>query len=125
MLDTQPSDLTALNDRHLIVSNPGSCEGWGYHIGRFDLGRVEIDVADPMTHLSGPPGDPAPALSDPRWPTSCEACGYQFTANDMHMLVCTSVVRLPDGREVNYRDVPDGTTWEDMGDPSDFDYPFD
>lgn len=57
--------------------------------------------------------DVAPPHDDPRWPTSCEACGYQFTDSD-HWQVFQSLLytRGDNGELCTLRDAPPGAMYD-------------
>lgn len=63
---------------------------------------------------------------DPRWPTRCESCAYEFTDDDLWLLDVERIWRRPDtGEEFHLRDAAPGAMywaqWSNMGgDPEAF-----
>jgi hypothetical protein len=50
--------------------------------------------------------------TDPRWPTHCSGCGYEFTGSDEYLLNHTAEYRRTDtGELTTIRDAPVGAMW--------------
>lgn len=111
------ADLTCKNEVWWVRTSELGCLVRGYHKARVLVGRFEIDLEDEKTCYSGR------AVHTNEWsrthgitpklPTHC-ACGYQFRPADPTTRLCYPVLRLPDGREVVYYDLPPGCSWPDM-----------
>jgi hypothetical protein len=108
VLDPLRAHLTAKTETWLVRSSPARCAVHGYHTAKTVLAPVYVDVSDEATWASAR----VPYL-DSSWPTTCD-CGYSFAYDDSQVRLCLPLLRLTDGREVNYRDAPAGTWWEDM-----------
>lgn len=48
---------------------------------------------------------------NPRWPKTCEYCGYEFTADDQWQMFGDTIMRANDGREWPMRMLPTGAMW--------------
>lgn len=75
--------------------------------GKIHDAMVFLDVVDHQE----PSGDSWPH-DDPRWPKTCEKCGYEFKPGDEWQLLHQELFRLPDGREVTLDEAPAGGMME-------------
>lgn len=92
--------------RRYVPSDKGKCADGGYHnalsemIGETPMvpGQYGGKGIEPLSW----PRD------DPRWPTKCEGCGYEFTPDDQWQLFYREKMRGPDGAlySLSYRDHP-------------------
>lgn len=83
-----------------------SCPGFGYHDAKVGLDVVEGPFA--ITDVL----PPEVAADDPRWPTKCEHCDYQFKDADVRQLFAHSIYRREDtGEEMGLQDAPPGAMW--------------
>lgn len=99
--------LSSWTEVWCVCTSPEFCEVHGYHIAR-QRSRLRLDPLQEYTYASGEPLDPDAWY----WKMACE-CGYEFKETDRKQRLCFPVLRLDDGREVIYRDAPEGTTWDE------------
>jgi hypothetical protein len=103
-----------------LGSTSFDCAG-GYHSAMADVRVVpgEYEVRDGRRHLVAT--ESKPALDDPNWPTTCDSCGYAFTADDPHQFWQAQVYERTDtGDLVTLREAPVGACWDAWWLPDDF-----
>lgn len=81
--------------RRYTFSPDSACPGGAGHTASAVTGTVGEDEHQPVT------GDLHPH-DDPRWPGTCEHCGYAFTDADQWQLSDKTIYRLPDGTEFTF-----------------------
>lgn len=103
--------------RYVRAEHDGwTCEG-GWHEA-----RVEIEGAPVQLSERGTYGDAAlePFLEDPRWPSTCDGCAYEFVDDDHRQVSVSRLYRvaaavpgaaLAVGEATTLRDAPPGAMW--------------
>lgn len=92
----EPTGQHVRSLRRFRYTHEGRCDGpGGYHNATVDLGVIEQEE-------HAPHGDNWPH-GDPRWPATCEGCGYWFTPVDQWQRNEDPIYRLPDGSEFTFR----------------------
>lgn len=98
---------------HWIDEQPGirmrfspPCAGrLGFHNANVFLGERPLSIE----HGSGSDSWPH---DDPRWPTICESCSYEFLPEDQWQLWTEQIYRDPrNGQEMTLREAPAGAMW--------------
>lgn len=93
----EPTGEALLSLRRYSRDEDRPCgKGWSYHSAEVPVGRAPVTVdASGFLHASVD----APPSSDPRWPTSCDRCDYQFRPGDGRQLHQVRLYRCPDTAE--------------------------
>jgi hypothetical protein len=73
------------------------CEPDGYHQAMVRIEDDQLIIHDNGSIAIDPLEWPA---ADPRWPTRCEHCGYEFHDREIRQLFYMRIYRTQDGREV-------------------------
>lgn len=91
------------------------CPGpMGYHDASVDLGETWSVVRNAKGFIEATPDD-AIAHDDPRWPTTCAACGFVFRDSDPWQVNVQEGWRRPDTGEVIHHGlmgIPAGAMWD-------------
>lgn len=101
-----PTDQARRTLRRFAWSTAGDCTGplKGYHNADVPLDVVPYDPKQPT-------GDLWPHV-DPRWPTTCASCSYEFTFVDEWQLSIHRLFQASDGSgRWTLRDAPVGAIW--------------
>lgn len=81
--------------------------------GRFKSFHNASPVIETVTADEHPRSGRDPETeTDPRWPTKCEGCDYEFTDEDTWQVFYEQIYAAADGREVTLRDAPPGACWD-------------
>jgi len=106
-----PTDKARLKLRR-YKSGSGTCEGAdAYHNASTPFAVVPANL-DKQGYLQ-PCDQLAPSHDDPRWPTKCEGCAYEFQEEDKWQLFQEMLYVRPDTGEVfTLREAPVGAMWD-------------
>lgn len=87
-----------------------ACPGHGYHEARYLLGVVAGFKLDAEGTWSEIPHE-ITSNSDPRWPTKCDHCSYEFKDNEPRQIFDEHILVTDEGREMSIRTAPPGAMW--------------
>lgn len=89
------------------------CQGVGYHNAKTPIGERAVVFSVKHAGCIELIDRSEPPRADPRWPTRCEACGYEFVESDAWQLFSDLVyVRRDTGAEMTLHDAPPGAMWD-------------
>lgn len=99
--------------RRYSSSSNEKCQGGGsYHNA---LSKEPLATTDDTPNAEGivcNNSPPAPAHGDPRWPTKCDKCDYQFNEFDTHQVFGRKLMKNKETGEVLQEDqLPVGAMW--------------
>lgn len=79
----------------------------GWHDATTDIGRCSVEEAPQLQRVYADE-----RRDDPRWPKTCEKCGYEFKPTDAYQLFTQQVYRRVDtGEELTLREAPAGAMY--------------
>lgn len=86
---------------------------FGYHNARVTIGVFESEDQFSSGSVEGSEFGAQYPVTDERWPTKCEACGYLFKDEDEWQIFHESVWIVQDtGNEMTLHDAPPGAMWD-------------
>jgi hypothetical protein len=97
--------------RYQSSADPAACKGHGYHEARYLLGVVAGFTQDAEGIWQSPKDHPLMSNDDPRWPTKCDHCSYEFKDSDARQIFDEHIHVTDDGREMSIRTAPPGAMW--------------
>lgn len=112
----EPTDRASIELRRFVRSSDGTCAGpYGYHNASRPIGKQPLEYSDQerngRRYIKGDREDVA--HDDPRWPSTCDGCGYVFVNADHWQVNQEQIYRRPDtGEEWPIRHAPLGAMWD-------------
>lgn len=101
--------------RRYVHSDRGTCPGeMTYHNAHGpEIGIIDgVKSEDGCWSLTAMEKQHAPPHEDSRWPTKCDGCDYQFTAEDEFQLFSEHIYLDDAGKEHRLRDSTPGMMWD-------------
>jgi hypothetical protein len=106
--------MSRLHLRRYRSSDKDKCigTGWYHNANGVTIGDFK-DILSEEGYIKGHADEPNIPHDDPRWPTKCDACSYEFTEEDQWQVFGDSLYRRSDTGEIYTRnDAPVGAMFD-------------